>query len=781
MSNESPLPAALPALLYATGLFLSDWLIDPCESAAALLAGSLLLFVALRSERRIRWTLLVMSLAGGLWTGGVSKERLEHERLELDRADSSRFVDVEARLRNGWRPGEAGEQRLRSDQFTVNGSLLIKSGVTIYTYVEPPLPSPSSAMIRVRGHLRRGESGAYSVHVKSARLISYAGTTSRWDPRQWNRMICARLDQFSARHPHVARGVALVQALALGRSDQLPAEVKVSYQRAGTYHLLVFSGMQIALAAAAFSRALSFLRSPRLTDWILLLLGIAAPVFAGHEASVERCSWMIGLYALSRICHRPTSSANLLFVSALLRLIVHPEELADAGFALTYAATAGLIFIGGPLALNCRNRLLRLVAFGAGAEVATIPLTLYFFHHAVVGSSLLTIVLAPVFTLMLALSALACALLVTVPAALIPVLEIIQWLDALCRHLNATISLMGLSRSLPAPPLMILQAAFVLSLLAVVHLRRLKAMGSVIILLTVPIASVAKSILLASVEVPQVEFLDVGQGDAILIRTGRHAILVDGGNNRVSFARSGLVPDLLGRGVTQLDAIVLTHPHPDHCGGLPEVLERLHVKELWISGRHLSSPCGASLIETAWRKSVVVRLAEKLPRLQLDPRPPPARRETMSGQRGEAYGATIETLVPAGRFRRASENNSSVVLRFRAAGRSLLLTGDMEKDGERALLSRENEDLRSDVLKVAHHGSGSSTTEALLDAVAPRLAVISCGRGNRFGHPQAQVVSRLRSRGVRLYRTDRNGAVRVRFSNPGLFVTVEIDTPRVGT
>ena len=713
-----------------------------------------------------------MSLACGLWLGG--SRMVERDRLSIARAGNTKFVDVEATIKGDWTVGEGGQHRLRAGRFTVDGSPVPDADLTIYTYIDPPPADVSFATIRVRGHLRRDDNGFYSLSVKSPRLIAYAGIANAWDPREWNRRICARLDAISARYPHLSEGVVLVEALALGRSDQLSAELKASYQRAGTYHLLVFSGMQIALAAAVLSRALSFFRTPRVADWILLLLGIAAPVFAGREASVERCSWMIGLYALSRICHRPTSSANLLFVSALVRLIAHPEELGQPGFSLTYGATAGLIFIGAPLSSFVQTRIVRLVAFGVGAELSTIPLTLFFFRQAVVGSSLLTIVLAPIFAVMLLLSAAACALLFVFPPGIPPLLELIQWMETFCRQVNATVVPMNLSRSLPAPPLFILVAAYVAAVLAVVYLKKTKLVCTAFLLLTVPAASIVRAVTLSSVSEPQIEFLDVGQGDAMLVRNGSHAVLIDGGSARRPFARSGLMADLLDRGVTSLDAVALTHPHPDHCGALPEVIERLRVKELWISGRHVASRCGASLIEAAEARSVSVRIAERLPeqRLFADRHSPGVERE--SGD------VTIEPLVPDRRFRRAAENNSSVVFRVLAEGRSILLTGDMEREAERILLARNGITLKSDVLKVAHHGSGSSTTPAILESVGPRLAVISCGRSNRFGHPQDDVVNRLLARGVRVYRTDLNGTIRLRLSKNRIFVTVEIDTPRTG-
>jgi competence protein ComEC len=136
---------------------------------------------------------------------------------------------------------------------------------------------------------------------------------------------------------------------------------------------------------------------------------------------------------------------------------------------------------------------------------------------------------------------------------------------------------------------------------------------------------------------------------------------------------------------------------------------------------------------------------------------------------------TITALLAGRTFKRAAENNSSIVLRARLGRWTALLTGDVERDAEYELASR---DVRADVLKVAHHGSRTSSTAALLDAVQPRLALISCGVHNTFGHPHASVLDALAARGIRTWRTDRGGTIDVDFAAAHIFVRREIDTAR---
>ena len=159
--------------------------------------------------------------------------------------------------------------------------------------------------------------------MRSGRRLSTLGA---------NRMLANRLRPFANQFPSE---VALVEALALGRGERLQDEIRDNYKRGGTYHLLVFSGLQIAFAAAAIAFLLRSLSAPRVSDWLLLLFAVLAPMFIGPTASVSRSSIGIGLYALSRILKRPTTLENLWCVAALLRLILAPRDLTDAAFQLT--------------------------------------------------------------------------------------------------------------------------------------------------------------------------------------------------------------------------------------------------------------------------------------------------------------------------------------------------------------------------------------------------------------------------------------------------------------
>ena len=244
-------------------------------------------------------------------------------------------------------------------------------------------------------------------------------------------------------------------------------------------------------------------------------------------------------------------------------------------------------------------------------------------------------------------------------------------------------------------------------------------------------------------------FLDVGQGDCVFVRTpGGRTVLVDGGGRKSEQSDGDAIglrvvePFLRREGVNRIDVLVLTHPHDDHVRGLIPVVRDFRVGMVLDS----ASPHGSE----SYRRFLSLVEARRI-----------SYRRAVRGQVIDfGDGVRAEVLNPAARpaDRTDDLNENSVVLRFTYGESSMLLTGDAGKDAERDILA-SGANVRSDLLKIGHHGSDSGTSDDWLEAVRPKFAVISVGKNNPFGHPSRDVLDRLSARGGEVYRTDRDGAV----------------------
>lgn len=234
----------------------------------------------------------------------------------------------------------------------------------------------------------------------------------------------------------------------------------------------------------------------------------------------------------------------------------------------------------------------------------------------------------------------------------------------------------------------------------------------------------------------EVHYIDIGQGDATLIKCGTHAMLIDAGNNNMG---TTVQLYLKNQGVESLDYVIGTHPDADHIGGLDVIVYKYDCANVLLPDYEKDTKTYTELMDVIREKSYQITY------------PVPG----IVYQLGEAE---FTILAPISNDYGSNANDYSIALRLTHGENSFLFTGDAESESETEML-QSAEELSADVYKVAHHGSDSASTQAFLEAVSPKYAVISCGEGNSYGHPHAEVLNRLRQMGIEVFRTDEQGSI----------------------
>ncbi|MGQ9500480.1 MAG: DNA internalization-related competence protein ComEC/Rec2 [Anaerolineae bacterium] len=583
--------------------------------------------------------------------------------------------------------------------------------------------------------------------------------------------------------PHAA----LLSAILLGERSGIPASLYAQFNATGTSHVIVISGSNIAILCGVLLAVVTRLAGRRIALYVSLI-GIAAYVLlAGADAPVIRAAIMGGLYVLALRFGRRSEVRTSLVLAAVLMTMVNPAWIRDPGFQLSFSATAGLIWLT-PLLENVLaswiGRLQGVAALASGllgdglvvtlaAQIATLPVTAYHFARISPVSLLTNVLIVPVQPLIMLSGALA-----TLSGLIwLPVGQVLGWLSWLpltwmirCVESTAHIADMSGTGNLDTFGRVGVTLGTVLFVailyLALYNRRRImfaNAPGTLTRLrpstrLSLALAGIG--ILLASsahFSLPDgrlhVTFLDVGQGDAILITTPRGSrILVDGG--RAPSAVLAALGQRMPFWERTLDWVINTHPEADHLGGLIAVLERYRVKQV------LMPPVEArSTLYTAWHST--------LQRLGIRPI------MGQSGMRiGTSDGVSIEVLHPAGSPNDTRANDYSLVLRITLGSISFLLTGDITPEVERALLDQHLA-LRATVLKVPHHGSAISSSPAFLQAVQPRIVVLSVAANNELNLPAHRALQRYQQMGIPVMRTDQNGTIEFITDGEQLWASVE--------
>ena len=789
-------PALWTALGFGIGIFLGR-AVEMGLVSVAVLSGLAFLGAVVGFYCKARW-------AG--WMLWVVIVLLGALRYHIDTALSPlpHLVALEVFGQRGVVTGRIVQEPERSDErenFTIeleqvvtDSAIYHLSGQVLVTVKDTYLPADYGDRVSLRGKLQRPRAvrnpGAFDYRAFLAQQDIY-GTLFVGKPEQivaverlpghWlyegvvlpvRRAVRQSIERNLSGAP-----AGLLLGVLLGEKQRIPEEVRAAFRSTGLAHALVVSGLHVGMVGGFFFLGFRLLR---LADRPSSAATIAALVFyalaTGAEVPVVRAVQMGTVLLLGRVLRREGDIYNTLGLAALVILVIWPESPWSLSFQLSFGATWAIIALHGPFTSlfpaawqRADSRIGRWIVTplcaSLAAQIGTGPLIAYSFQQLALGAVVANIVVVPLLALAVGLGLLAALTGWILPwvatvfnaanyLVLVGLIELVSWWA----------SLPFASVSVPRPGVLFVSVAAALCFLGPLLSHRAWARKTAIFAALIWLNIAVWTYALRPRDL-EIVFLDVGQGDAAFVRfPDGKTMVVDGGKRNEYFdcGEQVLLPFLRYMGVRRVDVVVASHSHNDHIGGLVTLLKQMEVGYFLDSGQIYDSWTAGRLRELIDERGVRYHRV--------------AAGDSLAGLGGVAGLVLHPTtaFVDADGNVPFGLNNGSVVFSLQHGAVRVLFTGDVEQETDPVILAWGAR-LQAQLLKVAHHGSRTSSQPLFIEAVEPAVAVMSLGEGNKFKHPAPEVVARYAAHGARVLRTDHTGAVRVRIDGTGMVVQTMLE------
>jgi len=558
---------------------------------------------------------------------------------------------------------------------------------------------------------------------------------------------------------------SLLRALLMGERGTVSPEVRDSFAKAGIIHVLAVSGLHVGFVLLILTTIFGLLRLPYPARVLLTILGlIFYALLTEAKAPVVRATTMASIYLIGTLIERRTNPFNVIGVAALGILLFKPQDLFDVGFQLSFTAVLSIVYFyqklnALPFVLRIHQGmannpvgkyLMPVFLVSLSAQIGTLPLTAFYFNRIPLLSIAVNILAIPLVGLIVALG------FVTLLSSLFSL-----WVAAAYGALNqvlltalttatAWIGALPVSHITPPTPHLMHVLVYFFLLLFLVNIQNVPLRKTFTFLLLFSLNLLVWKNVAWNDDGKIVWIqLDVGQGDAALLHMPRgKTLLIDGGDKNRFFDNGEriIAPYLRKKGIRTLDAILLSHPHNDHVGGLIYVLQNFKVKEVITAGTPFDSNLHREFLNLIQEKHIPMRTVTApdsllhFPGIKLYFLSPVEAKKTQLKNRGHDV------------------NNQSLVTRILFGKTKLLFQGDAEREAEEDIL-QSGLPIACEAIKVGHHGSITSSTFPYIQKTLPKHAVISVGENNRFRHPSNTVIRRFRAWGSTVYRTDLEGAL----------------------
>ena len=595
---------------------------------------------------------------------------------------------------------------------------------------------------------------------------------------------------------------AIIKGIIFGDSSDIEEEIQENFRISSISHVLAVSGMHVSYLVIGIQLLLKPIIGKRKTRFITIVFLIFYMFITGFSPSVVRASMMSILLIGGEVLYRKNDIWTSMAISLFLILIYNPFLIENIGLQFSYIGTIGIMILHKSVFSFLKNikiknkkwkykfnrkaiffisKIKEILAVTLSAQLAIFPIMIYHFNlfgvYFLISNLLVSVIIGPII-IFSTIFIVASFIFNPISKAICIVLKLLIQMLIIISNL-AKLPFSKLYLSTPKIWMILLYYILIITFNFIyclytspklnntqVRVRNLIALAKYKIFLNKK-KSIIKIFIIILLFflfqfIPQnleINFVDVGQGDCTFIVTPRNkTILIDGGgssSNEFDVGKSTLLPYILDKGYTKIDYIFISHFDQDHVGGILTILQKIKVKKVIISKQEENSENYQKFLEIIKEKGVSVAIVKMGDRVKIE------------------NGVYFDILWPTSeQIQENKLNNNSLVMKMYYHNFSVLFTGDIEEEAEKKIFETyksEKNKLVSNVLKVAHHGSKTSTIKEFLDTVNPKIALIGVGKNNMFHHPSEEIIDKLKEYGAIIYRTDERGEITIRVNGKGNF------------
>ena len=568
---------------------------------------------------------------------------------------------------------------------------------------------------------------------------------------------------------------ALGIGILIGDNSRIDEQIVEDFKNSNLSHMLAVSGAHInyvvLTVSILFTKKRAGIKAQRVVTIMMMLFFME---LTQMTPSVVRAGISCIIYMLASLLYRKADVINAMAISTLVILLNNPFSLFNIGFQLSYAGTLGIILFCKLIDIPIKNKLLKYlkdsIVISISANIFIIPIMMYQFNTISLTFILSNLLAGPLLGISIILEIIVLLIsFISINIAAIPA-KVLNILLILIINIANWFSNIEISKIYVITPQIISIVAYYLICAAIILKQRNSKINAkkiiAIIMLTVLIVN-----FFPTPKKLRINFIDVGQGDSTLIRTETNkVILIDSGGSTAAsnfdVGNKVLLPYLLDRRIKKIDFIIVSHFDADHCQAFETVIDNINVEKVVVCKQSMITQEYLNIINKCREKNIKVIVVERGDKLKIDKR------------------TEFEILHPGERFLEDGKgglNANAIVCKMNYKldnGKvfSILFTGDTEVEAEKELEQVYGKKLKADILKIAHHGSKTSSREEFIKLVSPKIALIGVGENNKFGHPADITLERLEKEKVKVYRTDQMGEVSITINkNGGIKVKTQID------